>query len=218
MRVRRPAGFARSQRSRTARSPVRGLAALFPSRTLVDVLTLLVLHPDEEMYQRAIATRTGCTLLQAQRALRRVEAAGLVAKVHRGNRAYYRARRDHPAFEELKRLLLRTVALGDALREALAPLRGRLSLAFVHGSVARGDETPASDVDLFAVGELGLRAAARVLGPAGRALGREFSPVLYTPQELRARVRDRDPFIEEVLSGPKIWLVGSDDELARLLE
>jgi predicted nucleotidyltransferase len=182
------------------------------------VLTLLILHPDEELYQRAIAIRTGSGLLQAQRALRRVEAAGLVTRTNRGNRAYYRVRREHPAFEDLKRLLLRTVALGDALREALAPLRGRLRIAFVYGSVARGAETPTSDIDLFAVGETSLRTASRVLGPAGRRLDREFNPVIYTPQELRARARARDPFVEEVIAGPKIWLIGSKDELARLVE
>jgi uncharacterized protein len=206
------------RRPRAPRRPVSGLTALFPSRTLVDVLMLLVLHPDEDFYQREISVRTGSNLLLAQRALRRVEAAGLVTKTTRGNRAYYRVRRDSPAYEDLKRLLLRTVGLGDALRDALAPLEGKLSLAFVYGSVARGEESAASDIDLFAVGEISLRAASSVLGPAGRGLGREVNPILYTPQELRARVRAGDRFVAEVLAGAKIWLIGDDDELARVVE
>jgi uncharacterized protein len=211
-------GPLRPRQPGTPRRPVSGLAALFPNRTLVDVLTLLVLHPDEDFYQREVSARTGSNLLLAQRALRRVEAAGLVTKTTRGNRAYYRVRRDSPAFEDLKRLLLRTVGLGDALRRALAPFEGKLSIAFVYGSVARGEESATSDIDLFAVGEISLRAAARVLGPAGRRLGREFNPILYTPQELRARARASDRFVAEVLAGPKIWLIGNDDELARMVE
>jgi len=204
----------RARRTGGRRPPVSGLAALFPNRTLVNVLTLLVLHPEEEFYQRAISARTGSGLLQAQRALRRVEAAGLVTKSNRGNRAYYSVCREHPAFEDLKRLLLRTVALGDALRDALVPLEGKLSVAFVYGSVARGEESQTSDIDLFAVGDISLRMASRVLGPAGRRLGREFNPILYSARELRARMRSGERFLADVLTGPKIWLIGNDDVLA----
>ncbi|MGD0827747.1 MAG: hypothetical protein ABSA09_06625 [Desulfobaccales bacterium] len=57
---------------------------------------------------------------------------------------YYKAGRMHPAFEDF----LKTVALGEALRQALAPLAEKGKLAFVLGPPARGRETPQSDIDL----------------------------------------------------------------------
>lgn len=67
------------------------------------------------------------------------------------------------------------MGLGDALRQALAPLADRVHLALVYGSWARGEEVADSDLDLLLIGDLKLREAATVLGPVGRQLGREFN-------------------------------------------
>lgn len=191
---------------------------LFPSPAVAEVLSLLMLGPDEEFYQSDIAARTGIILRQVQRALKRIERAGLVTKTRRGNRVYYKAERRHPAFEDLKRVLLKTVALGDALREAVKPLAGKVDLAFVYGSLARGEETARSDIDLLLVGDLTIREAARTLGPVGRELGREFNPAVFPPSEFRRKARCGNHFVKDVLRGPKIWLIGSDRELAGLVE
>ena len=44
------------------------------------------------------------------------------------------------AFGDLRGLLLRTAGLKDILAECLADFRSRIDVAFVYGSVARGDE------------------------------------------------------------------------------
>ncbi len=194
------------------------LVRLFPNSAVLDILGLLLLHPDRQFYQREIAVSTGGTVLQVQRALKRIQDAGLVEKSRKGNRAYYIARRDHPAFEDLKRLLIKTVALGDQLRSAFRPLGNQVALCFVYGSVASGAENSASDVDLFVVGELSSRQAARILGPLGRKLGREFNTVIYPEKEFRTKARRGNQFVREVISGPKIWLMGNDDLLTKMVE
>jgi predicted nucleotidyltransferase len=42
----------------------------------------------------------------------------------------------------------------DVLNEGLAAVAERIRLALVYGSIARGDETGSSDVDLMVVGEV----------------------------------------------------------------
>ncbi len=199
------------------KSAGQSLARLFPYPAMLDVLGLLLLHPDEQYYQREIAERVGSTVLQTQRALKRIEDAGLVEKRRRGNRTYYGARRQHPVYDDLRRMLLKTVALGDQLRDVLGSLEGKVRLAFVYGSVAAGTDVLTSDVDLFIVGQLTSRQAAQLLGPLGRSLEREFNPTIYPERELRSKARSGNPFIHKVLAGPKIWLIGDDDELATLV-
>lgn len=194
------------------------IVRLFASRTLVEVLSLLFLHPEEEFYQRDVAERTGRALTLVQRALKRIEQAGLVRRTRRGNRIYYRAERMHPAFEDLKRAFLKTVALGDALRSAFEPLSSKVRLAFVYGSLARGEETAQSDIDLLIVGDVSGREVTKILGPAARELDRELNPAVYPPDEFREKAKQGHHFIKEVMEGPKIWLTGTDDELARLVE
>lgn len=207
----------RSQ-STTKRSQLSTLAELFPNPTLVKVLSLFLLHPEKEFYQRGIAETTGNALVQVQRALKRIERTGLVSKTKRANIVYYQADRMHPAFEDLKRVFLKTVALGDVLREALAPSADKVKLAFIFGSLAQGRETAQSDIDLFLVGELSLRQTTKLLASIVSELGREFNPVVYPPEEFKKKARENHHFITEVIKGPKIWLIGNEDELAKLAE
>jgi predicted nucleotidyltransferase len=152
-----------------------------------------------------------------QRALKRIEHAGLVTKARRGNMVYYQAEMMHPAFEDLKRAFIKTVALGDALREALAPLSDKVKLAFIFGSLAQGKENARSDIDLFLVGGVSLREATKLLGSFVAELGREFNPVVYPLEEFKKKAKERHHFIADVMRGPKIWLIGSEDELAQVV-
>lgn len=196
---------------------VSPLARLFPNPAVLDVLALLFLHPETEFYQREIAQLVGCTTLQAQRALSRISDAGLLVERRTGQRVYYCARREHPVAEELKGLALKTIGLGDQLRSALKPFSMGLRVAFVFGSVAAGTEGISSDVDLLCVGDLSAKQAAQVFGPLGRALRRELNPLLFTESEFRQKRRSDNTFLKRVLDGPKIWLIGDDDELAELV-
>jgi predicted nucleotidyltransferase len=91
-------------------------------------------------------------------------------------------------------------------------------LAFIFGSLAQGKETVQGDIDLFLVGELSFRETTRVLGSIMPELGREFNQVVYPTEEFKKKARENHHFITEVISGPKIWLIGHEDELAKLAE
>ncbi len=199
-------------------SATTSLARLFPNPAVLDVLALLLLQPERRFYQREIAELTSNTVLQTQRALKRIEDAGLVEKSRTGNRAYYIAQRNHPAIEDLKRVLLKTVALGDQLRDTLRPLETGVRLSFLFGSIANGTESATSDIDLLLVGKLSSRRVAIALAPLGRKLGREFNTVIYSAQEFRKKVHNENHFVKQILAAPKIWLIGSEDELAKLVE
>jgi predicted nucleotidyltransferase len=175
------------------------------------------MRPDATFYQKELADASGARLYAVQRELARLEGAGLVVRTPRGNRIYYRASRIHPAFEDLKRVVLKTIGLGEALRAALAPLTDRVEVAFVFGSYARGEETAGSDLDLFMVGRLNLKEASAVLGPVGRDLGREFNPAVYPPEEFRSKAKSGNHFIAEVLKSGKVYVIGDEDALEGLL-
>lgn len=194
-----------------------GWEGLFASQTLARLLSVLLVRSGATFYQRELAEAAGARLYAVQRELTRLEKAKLVVRAPRGNRVYYRVNREHPAFEDLKRAVVKTIGLGDALRAALAPLAGRAGLAFIYGSFARGEETPGSDIDLLLVGNLSLREASAVLGPVGRSLGREFNPAVYPPGEFRKKAKENHPFIAEVLKGEKIYLIGGDSDLKEIV-
>jgi predicted nucleotidyltransferase len=193
-------------------------AAIFASPTLVDVLGVFLMHPERDYYQRELVALSGSRLSQVQRDLRRLERAGLVSASRRGNRVYYRVASGHPAFADLQRVFVKTVAVADVLCEALEPLRGGVDVAFVYGSMAGGSELAASDVDVFVVGDAPVRGVVAGLSDAEERLGREVNATVCPPADLRRKIADREPFVSRVLRGPKLWIVGDEHVLERLTE
>ena len=200
----------------TTNNRQNGISALFASATLGDLLYRFMLEPERQYYQRELQRLSGAHLRQLQRDLERLQRSGLVAcRVH-GNRTYYRAVPAHPAFADLRGAVMKTMGLGDELGAALAGLGSAVTLAFVYGSFARGDDVAESDVDVLIVGSAPRRQVATALVDAARSVGRELNPIILATTELTKRWREGDHFITSVLAGPRIWLIGDDASLAAL--
>ncbi|OGO10183.1 MAG: hypothetical protein A2Y93_07715 [Chloroflexi bacterium RBG_13_68_17] len=189
------------------------LEALVTSQARVALLELLLLNSESRFYLREISTLTGQPVRAVQRELARLSGAGLLVQTVEGNRKYYKANRQASVFPELRALLLKTSGLGDVLRRAIEKSRSSISLAFLFGSFARGTDDASSDVDLMVIGEVSGRELANMLSSSKQALGRELNVVLMPPAEFREKVAAGSSFISDVLQGPKIFLIGGEDEL-----
>jgi hypothetical protein len=66
------------------------------------------------------------------------------------------------------------------------------------------------------IGSIGLRQLSKRLSGLEAKLGREVNPHILTPEEFAQRASERDHFITAVLEGPRLFVVGSEDELRRL--
>jgi predicted nucleotidyltransferase len=114
--------------------------------------------------------------------------------------------------------VLKTVGLVEILRKALTPLHPRIRCAFIFGSFARGEQGRESDVDLMIIGEARVAEVARAQVGVQRRLGREVNPTVYRPLELASKLAEAHHFLTEVMAGPKIYLLGDDDELRTVAE
>lgn len=195
---------------------MRSIAAIFATPTLAALLAVLVREPERRYYQKQLVDLTGGSLYLVQRELGRLERTGLVIRIPRGRQVEYEVNASHPAFHGLREALLRTLALGDSIRSAVESVPG-VRLAFVFGSVARGDDTGASDLDLLVIGDVGLRDISASLMPVLRRLGREPNLVVLSEGELRTRARQGEHFVATVMGDPKLWVVGDDEQLAALV-
>ena len=128
----------------------------------------------------------------------------------------YSANRASPVFEELASILRKTSGLSDVLAEVLSTAKGIIDVSFIYGSLARGKEVVGSDVDVMVIGNVSFREIVKSLHPAQATLGREINPKVFRAAEWRKRVAARDSFVMDVLAKPKLFLVGTADELAKL--
>ena len=151
-----------------------------------------------------------------QREVRQLSEVGITQRIIRGRNVYFRANRESPVFNELKGLVIKTAGIGDVLRIALTPLANRIHVAFVYGSIARGDERQTSDLDIFVVGKITFAEVVAALRQAEENLGREVNPTVYPLEEFKSKVKSGHHFLHTILKGKKIFLVGDEHELERL--
>ncbi len=129
--------------------------------------------------------------------------------------SYYQANVESPLFPELRGLLLKTAGLIDVLADALKPVASKLDVAFVYGSLASGDGQSDSDVDLMIVGTVPPADLALSLRRARDLLGREINPRTYTLAEFNKKRAAKDHFLTNVLSKPKLFILGNENELGK---
>lgn len=178
------------------------------------VLAVLFGSPGRSFYLQEIVALAGSGTGAVQRELARLESSGLATVARVGKQKHYQANPRAHVFDELRGLVLKTAGLADVLRDALAPLAPVIRAAFVFGSVARNEDTVTSDVDLMIVSDTLAYADVYVrLADAESRLGRRVNPTIYSSEELRRRVTERNSFVMTVWREPRIWLIGDDDAL-----
>jgi predicted nucleotidyltransferase len=187
------------------------LAELLSSRARAEIFRLLFSGTGEELHVRAIGRRSGLNDSTIRQELRKLVRLDLVHSRRDSNRVYYRAKTTNPLYAEIRNLVLKTSGLADVLRSALRDKRIRA--AFVFGSIARGEEKTGSDVDVMVIGELGLRDLSGLLSGIEERIGREVNPHVLQEDEFRKRLRTSEHFVTSVMASPKIFIIGTQDEL-----
>src|SRR5205807_2089288 len=94
--------------------------ALF-SKVQQRVLALIFGHPERSFYTSEIVRRIRSGTGAVERELSRLRRSGLVSVERIGNQKHYRANHQSPIFEELRSLVLKTMALTDPLKKSLEP-------------------------------------------------------------------------------------------------
>ncbi|CAN5796179.1 hypothetical protein BH20VER1_BH20VER1_00480 [soil metagenome] len=157
----------------------------------------------------------GWAISTVRQELDRLARLGLVEPRVDGNRRYYTAREDHPLYPEIRGLVLKTTGLADWLRDALQEEKG-IHVAFVFGSFAQGREQAHSDIDLLIIGTVTLRQLSKLLSGVSEQIRREINPKIFTREEFQKRKGRGDHFLTNVLSEPRIFIIGDEHELGAL--
>ena len=193
------------------------LQKLFSSRVRVEILSVFLINPERELYVREVERLTGEDYKNVSMELRNLKEIGLLSSRNEGNLKYFSLNKDFVIYEELKSIFMKTKGAVGILREAVSTKR-HIDYAFIYGSFATGEERAESDIDVMIIGGIPLEEVLALIRGPEEILSREINVSLYGLQEIRKRVKDRDPFIMEVLEGSIIMLVGDEDELRRVIE
>ena len=198
------------------RTQLTSVGDLLFGQTRGRVLALLYGAPDESFFVRQIARQVETSVGSVQRELTLLASTGLIDRSALGSQVFYRANQKHPDYPELRALLVKTMGVFQILKAALAPLSSRISVAFVYGSVARGEEKATSDIDLMVIGAISLDEVLDAVGPVEKQLRRPINPTIYTPEELKTRLHEGNHFLQSLKKSKKVFLIGDEDEFRKV--
>jgi predicted nucleotidyltransferase len=180
------------------------------------VLALLYGQADKSFYVRQIARHVDASVGAVQRELEKLAEIDLIARTPIGNQVFYQVNQRNPVFVEMRALVSKTVGVFNILRSALEHLAEGGAVAFVYGSVARYEDKAASDIDLMIIGNAELNDVLACLSGMETKLGRAVSPTVYSVREFKKKLQDGNHFLNAVIKGNKVFLIGNEDELRKM--
>lgn len=189
------------------------LAEIFTSNTRSEVLRLLFDGQENAFYLRELERVSGINVGSFQKEIAHLSELDLIKSRKDGNRIYYTANTNHPLYPDFVSIVEKTVGITAKLKDRLTD--PRIDCAFIFGSYATGKTNAESDIDLVVIGELGMRALTKLLSGLQEEIGREINPHIYTPDEFKKRINNKDHFVTSILNEKHKVILGDLNEFNR---
>lgn len=197
---------------RTGENRDNALSVLF-NKTCILLLTLFYNNAEKTFYLREIARKIDMGTGTVQRELLKLASAGLVVRQACGNQVYYRANTRSHVYNEVRGLIIKTFGMVDLIKNVLKPLSTKIDYAFIYGSQADGTATTDSDIDLMIVGQVNEMELHKAINKAEEKLGKAVNYSFFTLKEFGKRKKEEKGFIDRIVSGKKIMLMGDENEI-----
>lgn len=189
------------------------LEDLIISRVRVKMLQLFLGSPGTIFHVRDIVRRVDEEINAVRRELGHMEESGMVTKEQRANRLFYTFRKDYPLYFELMELVAKTSGIGFDILKNKAKL-GKTKFVMLSGRyIRRLHRKSGNEIDLLVVGTVVLPELAQLAKAEEVRREREFNYTVMTEEEFTFRKRRRDPFVLAILEGPRVMIVGDEEEL-----
>lgn len=190
------------------------LSILLSSRARAEIFRLLFSGFEEELHVREIQRRSGLNDSTIRQELRKLADLDLITGRKDSNRIYYSANKENPLYQDIQNLVIKTSGFVDIFKASLQD--ERIEIAFVFGSIPKGEVKAGSDVDIMVIGEIGLRSLSGLLSGVPEKIGREVNPFVLSRAEFRKRLKDKEHFLSSVLRSQKIFVIGNEHDLSAM--
>lgn len=178
------------------------------------ILTLFFLNPDKKYHLREIQRQTNEAMNAIRREMQHLSDKGFASPEFRGNRKYYVMKKDNPLYYDLLELINKSNGLGRALLDKRSKL-GKVKFIMLSGKYVRGISKEKNDVDILVVGHVVLPEVLQVVKQEEQRRNVELNYTVMTEDEFKFRKQRKDPFVERILRGSRVMIVGDEEELVK---
>ena len=187
------------------------------TKNRAELLRLFLTNPEQSFYIQEIGRILSKKPGIFQRTLNNLEKEGILVSEYKANARYFKTNKDYPLYKELKSIIFKTVGVSGGLKEALKKI-GNINFSFIYGSYAKAKENYLSDIDLVVIGNSNEDLLIKELDKLEDALKREINYKLYSLKDFKKEIKEKEPFLLEILRDKKIMLIGEEDELRKILK
>lgn len=191
------------------------LIDLLISKVRVKILELFLGDPGQMYHVREIVRRVGEEINAVRRELSRLEKTGLLASEWRANKRFYSVKRDYIYFPEFLSIINKGIGLGGVIIRNKNRL-GKIKYAMISGAFVKGKPYAQNEIDLFVVGTIVLPELSSIIKQEEARRNREINFTPMTEEEFNFRRHRRDPFVLNILSKPRVMLIGDEEEMVKL--
>jgi predicted nucleotidyltransferase len=159
------------------------------------ILKFFYENPYEEIYLRQLAKKLNLSSFSVKRYLDILVEEKMVNEIRKGKARFFRANLNNLAFRHLKIAFTLNKILKSGLIDFLKTKIPLVSSIVIYGSIARGEDTKKSDVDLLIIGE-----KVKVdLEKFKKKLGREITLLIYRPAEWKKKASANRGFYQNII-------------------
>jgi len=172
------------------------------------VLNLFFKNVDRKYYLSEIAKILGKEPGYYQRIVNDFVEEGILTDERKGNLRFFRLNKNYPLYEEIKKIVSKTVGVEGSLKELVSKLQN-IEYSFIFGSMARDKQIAGSDIDLMLIGEVDQDILIKKIGKLELELSREINYQIYSKQEVINKLNEKNDYFVNIFSKPIILLKGN---------
>jgi predicted nucleotidyltransferase len=176
------------------------------SNIVVKVLGYYFINPQARNYIRELAGILKIDPGNLSKKMAELKRAGIFLVEGEGKNRYFILNKNFPLLSEYKNIYEAKFGVVESLVAALKDIKG-LVAAYLFGSYVKGDFTAGSDIDLLVVGSHDHASISRSLASLEKRWQREINLIDFSKEEFDQKIKDKDPFLENIFSGQTIKII-----------
>lgn len=177
------------------------------------ILELFFNDPEKTYYLRELGRILDKEPGVFQKDINKLVESGILISEYRANSRFFKLNKYHTLYKELKSIFFKTMGGEGKLKELFKDIKN-IKIAFIFGSYAKKKEDSFSDIDLMIIGNPDEDLLLPKISKLESKLDREINYHIFSPGDWKKSLKEKNSFIESILAAPKIFLIGTKNELS----
>jgi len=176
------------------------------SEITAKLLNYFYVNPHANLYINEISRKLKLDKRNLVKKLKELEKEGILKSYFRGNMKFYSINKSYPLYEEYGKIIKKTIGFEIKIKDVLKDVPG-IEKTYIFGSYAKNKMDVHSDIDMLIVGKHDIINTQSKIGKLQKEINREINVVNLDEKEFKRKLKQKDPFILEIINGNNIKLI-----------